>query len=1403
MREFARFLGEALSLLAVVVVISIPLSQFTHAAGGEIFYEPPGYDLVNGALAQEQGLVSALENNPTGMTFSSDGTKMYTIGSSSDRVFEYGLATAYDLSTAYFIQNLYIFPQEQTPQDIEFSNDGTKMFIVGATSDSAQEYDLSVAYEISTASYVDGFSVNSKEATPTGLTFSADGLNMYIVGSTSDGVHQYSLSSAFDVSTASFVRTKSILAQDTSSTDVLFNGDGSKMYVTGTYNDRVYQYNLSTAYNISTATYSTYKSVNTQDSTPNGAVFNGDGSKMYMVGQGSDKVYQYTLGTNFDVSSASYDNVSLSLYQQLTNTMGMTYNEDGTEIYVVGAVRDMVDKYTLSTAYDISTASLAQSEYIGDQETSSTAISFNQDGTKMFITGSSSASVHEYSLSSAYDLSTISLINSLDVSAHETTPTGITLNEDGSKLYIVGQSSDSVHEFILSTPYDTSTASHNASFSIATEETNSTGLTFSANGSLLFVIGTTTDKVHQYQLSNNFDISTASYSAIELWVFPDDGTAQDLAFSSDGKKLYTVGSTNDKLFEYDTFSTIENGFTEFEVNSGSVDGQMVLYIEGETFQDTDADDILDVGSEIVFANLPSGLNPTIYLSQGDTVATVLMEGQATSNEEEEDGISDLKLTFTDSAFTGGNASSITNATGPASTGVPIDFIDGLYIKTSRHSIATDGSEGNDTSTAASVSDDGRYVAFFGGAALDPNDTNGTYDVYLRDTVTEETKILSADSLGNPGDDWSYDCMVSGNGEYVVFSSYSTNLVAGDTNGASDIFLYNIANETLTRVSKNSVGGQTTGSSYDTSISDDGRYIGFSSDSDDLVAGDTNFQNDIFIYDTLLDTNTIASVDSLGNQSDNYSFDPMISGNGEYIVYNSDATNLVAGDTYGATDVFLYDIQNQTTERISLSSTGTQLTDSSSYPSISFDGRYITFTNAGSDVVAGDTNSTYDIFLRDRQSSTTNRVSVSSSESESSGMSFGNSSISDDGRYIVFPSNAPDIVSGYGTGTFGLIMRDTVAGKTYLLSMSTGNVDIGNDDIESPMITGDGKYITYASRSVNLVNDDTNGQIDIFLTSFTTRNRLSYTAGTGGSIVGDNSQDIEYGEDGSAVSAVANSGYSFVDWSDGSTENPRTDTNVVANITVTANFDKDPATASGNEVSDDPSSTTPGSSGEYTGYTPDTDPIPNDIEDAGPNGGDANDDGTKDSQQDNVASFVNKVSDNRTVLEVSDSCTIQSVFMNAESDNDSLDESATYPLGLINFIIKCAKPGQTAEIKQYYYTESVEAAGLVMRKYSQQNNDYTNLADATIDALTIDKQAVIKASYNITDDGDLDEDGLENGVIVDPAGLARKKGHEDVKTEKEKEMSSSSVNYLPYILSAVGIALFIYLYRRWRENKEQS
>ncbi len=340
-----------------------------------------------------------------------------------------------------------------------------------------------------------------------------------------------------------------------------------------------------------------------------------------------------------------------------------------------------------------------------------------------------------------------------------------------------------------------------------------------------------------------------------------------------------------------------------------------------------------------------------------------------------------------------------------------------------------------------------------------------------------TSRVSVSPTGGDANSYSYPPSISAGGRYVAFLSYASNLVAGDTNGAGDVFVRDRLAGVTRRVSVGPGGRQANGSSVFPSISAGGRYVAFSSVASNLVAGDTNGAGDVFVRDRLAGVTRRVSVGPGGRQANRSSYFPSISAGGRYVAFSSVASNLVAGDTNDRRDVFVRDRVAKVTRRVSVGPGGRQANRSSYFPAISADGRYVAFESYASNLVVGDTNHRSDVFVRDRVAKVTRRVSVGPGGRQANRDAY-SPSISADGRHVAFASYASSLVAGDTNGTADVFVRDRLAKVTRRVSVGPGGRQ-ANDYSYSPSISADGRHVAFVSYASNLVAGDTNGAADVF------------------------------------------------------------------------------------------------------------------------------------------------------------------------------------------------------------------------------------------------------------------------------------------------------------------------------------
>ncbi|MBK8027196.1 MAG: alpha/beta fold hydrolase [Chloroflexi bacterium] len=401
--------------------------------------------------------------------------------------------------------------------------------------------------------------------------------------------------------------------------------------------------------------------------------------------------------------------------------------------------------------------------------------------------------------------------------------------------------------------------------------------------------------------------------------------------------------------------------------------------------------------------------------------------------------------------------------------------------TTRVSVSTDGAPGSSHSGPSTLSGDGRYVAFESGASnLVPGDTNGIRDIFVRDRLTGVTTRVSVSTDRVQGDSDSMSPAISEDGRYVVFVSGASTLVPNDMTGGPNVFVHDRATGQTSLVSVSSEGMQGIGSlnSGPPSISSDGRYVAFSSFASYLVLNDTNNTADVFVHDRLTGETTRVSVSTDGVQGNAYSYLPALSGDGRYVAFVSPASNLVPDDTNASLDIFVHDRETGETSLASVSSAGAPANGPSVIPTLSGNGHYVAFVSYASNLVANDTNNSGDIFVYDRLTGQTTRVSVTDDGVQGNSGSY-SPTLSGDGRYVAFSSWDSNLVPNDTNNRSDIFVHDRLTGQTSLVSVNSEDVQ-GNSDSTSPTLSKDGRYVAFDSWADNLVPLDTQGWSDVFV-----------------------------------------------------------------------------------------------------------------------------------------------------------------------------------------------------------------------------------------------------------------------------------------------------------------------------------
>jgi len=589
------------------------------------------------------------EGTPTGFDFSFDGRKMFLVGQDRDCIFEYELSTPWEVTSAginttsrfafsggsYQIgvgKSFSFQTREGTPTSIAIATDGRYAYVVGTDYDRVRGWYMSTPWDVSSISLGSTLNqlkyIGELETSPRGIHFGIGGTTMYVVGTSSIRVHQYSIPSDnkwnVGVSTIANKYTARFDTQlefngglrldpqeSTNASAIGWNTTGTRFFMMGYQNDIVYQYNVTKPWDLQTTSgigstsllagvtnsgtlaqfyvagprskgtfsglgqqtgigfktdgtrmftvgissisqydlYSPWTVTNIGEISARGLAFKEDGSKIYVLGTAERRIYTLNLSINWDLATASIASTATNSFFigtqfSETNPQDLFFKPDGTKLFVVAGGNDMIYEYNLSTAWDVTTAGIAattSTRTLTADEYDPRAIGFSTDGTNMYILGAQTDELYQIKLFNEWSIK----------DPQEFSPTSVYFTPDGTKMFWTGKRTATVFSIDLETPFDITSAKANGKrYYVGSQEAQPSGVGFSSDGRRMFVVGTRRDTIFSYELGIQWDVSTARYLGINLDLSMRDPIISGLTFTSDGSKLIAIGSRYGNIIPY-------------------------------------------------------------------------------------------------------------------------------------------------------------------------------------------------------------------------------------------------------------------------------------------------------------------------------------------------------------------------------------------------------------------------------------------------------------------------------------------------------------------------------------------------------------------------------------------------------------------------------------------------------------------------------------------------------------------------------------------------------------------------------------------------------------------------------------------------------------------------------------
>lgn len=527
----------------------------------------PCVDTLIGYYNGKSVSIAAQDATMQNMFMSADGTRVYAVGTTNDRIYQYTLSTAFDISTATFVNFFAFGTTVVDPTGLSISPDGTKLFVLGSSADTIYSYTFSTAWNVTTLVYDNvSFSVATQEATPLGLYVKPDGLKFWVVGSTNDTVYEYALGTAWTLSTASYSSLSySVTAQDATPCSISWSDDGLRFYVFGRTSTGIYGYSTTVAFSLSgTITYvfaseAAAWMIPVDTVTTTGGFYLAPGTRNgYLVNNTSDKIYQIDTGT-VDRIAIHLNNAGATQSVVLSSwatSRGLYFTPDGRSFFTADSTSGTMRKYTCSAPWTITSATLSTT-YAQLLTYNTTGLTlpggarffFSSDGTK-YITGDFfTGNVNVFQLDKAWDPSSATY-PTVYSSIMPTSIEAISFSWDGLHMYYC--STTTLYHRSMTKAWDLSTLSVAETYSNTAFMNGSfQGIFPSQDGRYLFTIRSSLSRIFKWKMNTAYGFTGMTFHSQSYIANLAPATRGGLYVSHDGVNIFVSDETNDTLYRFD------------------------------------------------------------------------------------------------------------------------------------------------------------------------------------------------------------------------------------------------------------------------------------------------------------------------------------------------------------------------------------------------------------------------------------------------------------------------------------------------------------------------------------------------------------------------------------------------------------------------------------------------------------------------------------------------------------------------------------------------------------------------------------------------------------------------------------------------------------------------------------